>query len=309
MKSKKYILNLIPLLLLVGCNSSQELKILCPTGAPSIAFYNYVDNANFETNSTPTNIIASMNKNSEYDVVVIDTTSGVSAINNGAPYLLASTITFGNFYIATTNKDSDGIMNENDNIILFGAANGVPSKLFHYLYGNDFDSQITYVKSVSDAAGCLKRGTDTNGKQVDYVFVAEPVLTNILATTPTVSIYKDIQEEYKAKSNNSLLMQASVFVKKSAKKNTIDKFLSSLEKDINDGINDPTIIKNRLESATEDQTLIQNKYGVGTALIYKVMQTNKIGLGYLSSYSQKESIDKYLSLFNMEETNEEIYYK
>lgn len=309
MKTKRLIYTLIPLLLLVGCSSSEELKILCPTGAPSIAFYNYVNNSNFETNSTPTNIIASMNKTSSYDVIVIDTTSGVSAINNGAPYLLASTITFGNFYIASTNKDSDGIMNDNDNIVIFGATNGVPSKLFHYLYGNEFDNQLTYVKSVADAAACLKKGTDNNGKQVDYVFVAEPVLTNVLNTTPTVSIYKNIQEEYKLKSNNSLLMQASIFVKKTAKKAIIDKFLNSIEKDINNGINDPTIIKNKLDSASEDKTLIQNKYGVGSELIYKVMQTNKIGLGYLSSYSQKQSIDKYLSLFNMEETNEEIYYK
>ena len=85
----------------------KTLKILCPTGAPAVAFYNYAKDSNFETNSVPKNIVSEMNQNSTKDIIVIDTVSGLKAINNGAPFKIASTITFGNFYIASTGNDDN----------------------------------------------------------------------------------------------------------------------------------------------------------------------------------------------------------
>ena len=77
----------VGVLLLCSCsgknkNSSEDtssqvidtsvLKIVCPTGAPAVAFYNQAENPNFETNSTPSNIVAMMNESSNKDIVVID---------------------------------------------------------------------------------------------------------------------------------------------------------------------------------------------------------------------------------------------
>ena len=65
---KKYLL--LSLICLTSCNVDHStLKIVCPTGAPALAFYNNVENANFETNSTPSNIVSMMNGNSNYDIV------------------------------------------------------------------------------------------------------------------------------------------------------------------------------------------------------------------------------------------------
>ena len=41
----------------------------------------------------------------------------------------------------------------------------------------------------------------------------------------------------------------------------------------------------------------------------KVLTKNSIGLGFKKAYDNKEAIDSYISLFGMEKTVEEIYYK
>ena len=192
-------------LLATGCVKKQTVetvKVICPTGAPAVAFYTHFDDENFETNGTPSNIVSFMNETSPYDAVVIDTVSGIKAINNGAPFKLLSTITFGNFFIASTGHDEDGVMDASDKIVLFGK-NQTPDLLFHYIYGTDYDASIEYVTAVSDAAGCLASGKNVaTGSDVDYVFVAQPVLFATLnnKNAPTYGksgVYANIQDEYK----------------------------------------------------------------------------------------------------------------
>ena len=189
---KRYLL--LTLLCLTSCNvDHSSLKIICPTGAPALAFYN---TDNFETNSTPSNIVAMMNGDSNYDVVVIDTVSGLKAINNGADFKIAATITFGNFYIASTGSDDDNIMDKNDTIILFGQ-NQTPDLLFNKIYGEGYN--IEYVTNVQDAAKCLVTGTNMITKStVDYVFIAQPALFTVLnntnaATYGKANVYANIQ--------------------------------------------------------------------------------------------------------------------
>ena len=98
---KKSLLCLLSFMLLASCNNSENLTILVPTGAPSLAFYNHIDNVNLTSNNSPINIASSMTDNGN-DIVVIDTIKGIDAINNGAPYKLAANLTFGNFYLAST---------------------------------------------------------------------------------------------------------------------------------------------------------------------------------------------------------------
>ena len=58
---KKVVFSLSSIFLLIcGCNdtnkNNKELKIIAPSGAPSIAFYKYINDDNFITNSLPSNI-------------------------------------------------------------------------------------------------------------------------------------------------------------------------------------------------------------------------------------------------------------
>ena len=172
--------------------SVEEMKIVAPSGAPSVAFYNFSDSASFETNGTPSNIVAMMSASDGPDVVVIDTVSGVNAINNGAPYLLAATITFGNFYIAATGNDEDGVMSADDNIILFGQ-NQTPDLVWHYIYGSEFDEAVSFVAAAGDAAAVLQTGNDAQGNPADYVFLAEPALFASLNKNEKASIYANVQ--------------------------------------------------------------------------------------------------------------------
>ena len=211
---KKYSTLLLSLLL-TSCNvDSSSLKIISPTGAPALAFYNHSLNSNYETNSTPSNIVSMMNSSSDYDVVVIDTVSGIKAIEKGAPYKIAATITFGNFYIASTGNDDNNTFEKEDTIVIFGQ-NQTPDLLFKYIYGEGYN--IEYVTNVQDAAKCLAAGKNMiTGSTVDYVFIAQPALYTILnnkdaKTYGKASIHINIQDEYFRKSGNNVV-QASIFV-------------------------------------------------------------------------------------------------
>lgn len=306
---------LIPLLLLTSCNSNVDtssLKIVCPTGAPAICFYKESENSNFETNSTPSNIVSMMNSNSDKDIVVIDTVSGIKAINNGAPYKICANITLGNFFIASTGLDEDNIMNEGDTIILFGQ-NQTPDYLFHYLFEDKFDDSIEYVTNVQDASKCLASGKNLITKSnVDYVFIAQPALYTILNNKEALtygksSIYMDVQEEYKKKSNGLSIIQASIFVKEASDSKVVNSYLKELKKNIELAINNPEVIAEPISKIGEELAL--SLYGVNLNVAKNVLSdNNKLGLGYISAKENKQAIDNFINLFGVEDTNEEIYY-
>ncbi len=307
MKIKSLLLSLI--LLCCSCNKTNEnLTILTPTGAPALAFYNYLESDSFQSNSTPLNIVSSMTENGS-DIVVIDTIKGVQTINSGAPYKLAATITFGNFYIASTGNDEDNIMDKDDTIILFGQ-NQTPDLLFHKIYGEGYN--IEYVTNVQDAAKCLVTGTNMISKSVvDYVFIAQPALYTVLnnanaATFGKASIYANVQEEYK-KITDKDLVQASIFVNNNSDSKVIKSFLKDLENDINSLLDEPSLLSEKIDYNNQELT---TKYGVQFAACEKLLkENNSIGLGYKVAIENKNNIDAFISLFNMETTDEEIYFK
>lgn len=303
MKIKSLLLSL--LLLCCSCNQTIEnLTILTPTGAPALAFYNYLESDSFQSNSTPLNIVSSMTENGS-DIVVIDTIKGVQTINNGAPYKLAATITFGNFYIASTGNDDNNTMDKEDEIVIFGKGQ-TPDKVFNLIYGSDYN--LNYVASVQEANKCLVSGKTLDlEKEVDYVFIAQPVLTNALEKNQNASIYANIQEEYKKVTGKGLI-QASVFVKDSLSKNDTKNFLKSLNNDINDLLEDPNLLNEATKSM--DQQIVSTKLGVATTLAIKTLNNNNsIGLGFKYACENKEDINNFISLFNLEINDEKIYQK
>ena len=290
--------------------SPEMFSIISPTGAPALAFYNYASYNNFETNSVPTNIVAMMNKG-EKDVVVLPTNAGVQAIvNKNAPYKIAATITFGNFYIVSMNNDDNQVMDANDTILLF-QKNNVPDKIFHYIYGDVLDSALHYVSAVSDAASAVIAGKFSDpdlGTELvpNYVMVAEPVLTNILSKKgDAISVYANVQEEYKKKSNNAELFQASVFVKNSLDPNKVRYFLDDLKRDIEEAIADPSKMSTGMSKAEDANTL----YGVAPAMAENVLRKNNgMGLGFKLARDNKEAINTFLGIFDINNVDEKIYF-
>ena len=56
-----------------------KLKLITPTGAPAVAFLNYLNYEHYDTNTVPNNIVAEMIKGT-YDIVVVDLIGGLTAI-------------------------------------------------------------------------------------------------------------------------------------------------------------------------------------------------------------------------------------
>ena len=123
----------------VSVPDTSVLTIVTPKGAPVLAFYDQIGNENY-TRVTADAISALWTGSESPDVLVVDLTSGIKAIENGAEYKVGAIITFGNFYLASTGNDEDETMDSDDRIVLFGNENMLPNRLWHYLYGNDYDA-------------------------------------------------------------------------------------------------------------------------------------------------------------------------
>lgn len=294
-------------------NSSEEtstttnydpINVLCPTGAPSLAFYNHLMDNNFTTNSNPANIVSSMTKNGT-DLVVIDLLKGIQAINNGAPYKLASCLTFGNFYIASTGNDNNETMDKNDNIVIFGKGQ-TPDYLFKYLYGEDY-TNIEYVDNVQAAAKCLISGKNADmSKEVAYVFIAQPVLLQAMSQNEKVKVYANIQELYYEKSQSSMF-QAGLFVKNDLVNKDVKTYLSTLENDVNLLLGKDNETLNKINNYDDDA--FTNKYGVKKQIVAKTIDKNLMGLGFKYVSEVKNDVNKFLKIFNLEIKDESIYQK
>lgn len=320
---KKYLLLIAVALALTACNTNSSnqgtgefdrtsLSIITPTGAPALAFYNYSGSERFETNSNPAEGIIPQMVTGQKDVVVLPTNAGMQAIlNKKAEYQIAATITFGNFYLVSMNNDANKTLDADDTILLFQKGN-VPDKVFHYVYGDDYNSNIHYVSAVSDAAAAVNAGffadAETGNNIVpNYVLLAQPVLTTVLNKNADkgYAVYADMQAKYKEKSNNQALFQASVFVKKSLDRKVVTSFLDSLKADIDAAIKNPEVIQEALKDAQDAQTV----YGIAPAMATTVTKNNNgMGLGFERAINNKEAVETFLKLFGIEGFDEEVYF-
>lgn len=302
---KLMILATIPMVL-CGCRSDKYkgLSFIVPTGAPAIAMSAFADLEGFETTTDPSTIVPLL-ANGKYDVAVLPTNVGVTAINvKKVPYKMLCTITFGNLYVASTGKDEDGVMGADDYIVSF-QENAVPDKIFKYVYGTEFNSALNYVSSAADAAKCLKTGRNLadDSKDVDYVFLAEPALTKVLETTPTASVYSNLQELYKTKSDGLMLTQASVFVKNTLEDSVVkDAIYKTIESSVNQMIKRPNKIESNMSKVDDPATIfgVEPEYAVKTA-----KDGNKMGLGCKLASDIKDDINKFLTIFNVSPIEDE----
>lgn len=307
---KKGFLLLVALLGLVSCSDKQQsLKIVCPTNAPSLCFYNYANNENFITSSNPQNGIIPMFMKDTYDVIVAPTQGGLNQIvNQHANYQIAAVITFGNFFIVSTGRDEDHTLNAGDKVLIF-QENDLPGKIFNYVYGDLGLStyavaSLALTKTVIENNGTL---TDETTIEFDYIFTSEPVVTSTNS-----EVFKNVQEDFSKKTNGKMLTQASVFVKKSSNKNLIDSFLAKLENSILIALENPDVLEIALSTLGSPEAQ-QGKYGVTGKIAKTVTEKNNgFSLGYKSAYSIKNDIQQFVDLFpglKLGTLNEEVFYK
>ncbi len=288
-----------------------DLNVAAPKGAPAVALYKYVtDTEKVEVNATPSNVVAYLDGNSNKDIVIVPTNAGVtSIIKKNSPFKLASTVTFGNLFLAATGNDENGTLDADDYVAIF-QSNNVPGKTFSYVTS---DLALTNVHEIDEqtnsAAQCLisgKNSSDDNAS-VDYVLIAEPALVTAMKKNQKASIYLNLQEEYKEKSGDKPLMQASVFVSNSADEEKVDAFLLQLEKDVEEFMAETSIIDAYLGEESEE--FVKSKFGANLEDLKSMTENgNRMGLGYAEAHENKSAIDNFVSLWGINETSEEIYY-
>ena len=320
MKKKTLILTALSGLLLTGCkitlfgrtfkffekeeSNTIDQKIVVPTGAPAIAMSAFAMTKNFETVTDPSTIVPMM-ASGQVDVAVLPTNVGATAITvKQVPFKILCTITFGNFYLASTGHDDDGIMDADDYIVSFQKG-AVPDKIFHYIHGDEFDNALHYVSGAADAAKCLKTGKNMSDENaaVDYVLLAEPAMTNVLKTTPTASVYEDLRSKYKEKSGGLLLPQASVFVKSSLDQETVmEGIYEALSKSVDEMVADTKVMTTFMNMVSDPETV----FGVKPEVAAEVTQNgNKMGLGCKLASTIKNDINNFLQIFGVSELKDE----
>ena len=319
MIKKIALLSCIPLL--VACSPHKDpemLKIICPTGAPALAFFDEGNNPNFVTNSTPTLVAAELQKN-EYDVVVFDAVNGLKSIKkNEGNYQLAKVITGGNFYLACINKEADSSGNyplpaPEDKVVSFGEGL-LPDLVYKKLAADKWSitNTPTYVNSVSDAQTVLMEG-QYGGASVDYVFIAEPALTAAMSTATAstygkVNIVKNIRAEWKELTGQDGLVQAGVFINKDTLKNNeirVTELMNQLKGRIEIAINQPEQAAASLDvfgNADEQKT----KFGFASPIVKKVQAGGKNGFG-LVSFNETIDVNTFLTSLG-QPTFEDSYF-
>ena len=313
MKSKSFfILSTVAMLASCGASSARtlELNVVCPAGAPAIAFYNYVKDggAALEINANPANVVAYLSEGSAKDIVVAPTNAGIAAIKNKkAPFKIAATLTFGNFYLASTGKDDNDTLDDDDYVVAF-QQNNVPDRILKYCY--DSLSNVHYVDAASDAAQALISGKNIHddNADVEYVLMAEPALASALAKNESAKEYANLQTVFSEKSGGAKITQASIFVNNSADKAKVNAFLGTLSGDVNGLCANADVLDTALEGVSEDD--VKAKFNAPLAMVKKMMKGgNRLGLGYETAYSIRQAVENFVALFGLTDLNEEIYYK
>ena len=297
---------------------AEEIKFISPTGAPALAFYDQGSNEYFTTNSTPTNVAAELQK-SEYDCVIFDSISGLKSIKknasvNGINYKLAKIITAGNFYLVSINKDADyGLPKDSDKVVSFGQ-NLIPDLVYSKLCESwGITNNASYVASVKDAGAVLSSGK-YSGEDVDFVFIAEPVLTSVKNNAEAtikadqINIVKDIRKEWKTLTGQDGLAQAGIFVNTNSletKKTKLTQFMRHVESSIDIAIKDPDSVANAMNAygSVDEQA---SRFGFNANLVKKVQGEGRNGFGLLSP-SETVDVNAFLAALGQDTFSEDYF--
>lgn len=289
---------------------STDLKIAAPFGAPSVALFPYLKNSSGNIEGTSgANIGTFFAQGSGKDIVIAPTNAGISAIKaKSAPYKLAATVTFGNFFLAATGNDENKTLDPDDYVVAFQQGQ-VPDKVFRYVYDNL--TNVHYIAGQTQTpASTLITGKDQerDDAKVDYVLIPEPALTTALSKQPKASIYANVQEDYAKKTGGKSIMQASIFVHNDAEKGKVSSFLAGVKEGVEAFLASPNVIDCHVEGMSEAD---QKAAYTATIADIKTMTAagNRMGLGYKDAYENRDSVSSFLSLWNMGELDEKVYYR
>lgn len=317
MKNKSLYLILSCVCLLVSCQTTSDsltIRTICPSGAPTIAFYDQGNNANFETNSSPNLVLAQFQTN-YYNAIVFDSISGLQSIKQyNLSFKLAKVITGGNFYIASINKDEGEEPTVDDVIVSFGEGL-IPDLVYKKLYEHwGWQASTSYVKSVAEAQAILKTGKTSGNIDVDYVFIAQPALNSAMldttaATYGKIKVFKNIREEWKTITGQEAIPQAAMFYRYDDYQNHLhefDTYTLALENRIIQGITQPENVKNVMDEYSSNLTTQTQKFGFNSNIMLYTQKDGANGFGLVSP-NVTVDVNAFLTSLSLE-TYEASYF-
>ena len=230
----KYLLCFMMLTTVVGCsggtNSSDEsdtANILCPVGAPSLAFVseyeNITENGKIDFVDGSDQLVAELSKdNSEYDIIVAPINLGAKLIaSDQSDYRIQAVITWGNLYLVGTSKEA---LSQTGELALFGE--GAVPQLIVEATNIETSLTPTYYQSATLVQQQLLAGN------VQVGLLAEPLASATIAKAKQsgleLSIITDLQESY----GEDGYPQAAIFVKEGK---NYDSLFSKIDEFTNNG--------------------------------------------------------------------------
>lgn len=295
--------------LLAGCTPKEILpymKTISPSGAPAIAFYDQGTSGTFETNQTPANVLAQLSTD-DYGMVVFDFYNGLKNLKaNNGHYKLARIITGGNLYLVGIDKTNQPT--SDDKIVSFGEGL-IPDLAFKYLYreNQDIIDNTSYVASTSEAGAILASGM-YEGEKVDYVVVAQPVLSTIMenekaATYNHLTVIASFKDMWKEETGQSGIPQAGLFVNMNyynEHKEYFENQLEDLRDNISTCIKNPLVMKQTMDEqlSLEDQ---QKLFGFNSNIAYKVQSSQDTPNGFALLEENNLDINKFFEILGITE--------
>lgn len=271
-------------IVLSGCQNpaTDILDILAPVGAPSLALYSYATDSHFVTNASVPVIKAAFFDETT-DIIIVDHQQGLKQITEqNADFSLARIITKGNLHLVGLNKAADAIPTSADHIISFGAASAVVNEVLFHLYP-DIAPIVTFVASLSDIAPIMTLG-QYNQTAVDFVLVAEPLLSKVVSNSNGDIIYQpqiNLQTAWHDATALDGYPQAGLFVRNAtyeAKPELIEEFLLGIDQNITNLISNPAEVKIDIDE-NGDTTWQTNKFGIETTTMVTLQEVeNRLGM-------------------------------
>lgn len=220
----------ISVFFITGCRSKESLRIIVPSGSPTLAQLYLQENSDDYSvdvvNGADPLVAAFTALTPTHDVIFAPTNLGAKLYQSGSKYLFAGTVVWGNYYLVTTAKTSFEMSSlSNQDIVVFGQ-NQTSDIIMKFLSQSlDIEMNFTYVDSVASAAAIFM------ADKTKIVMVAEPTLSNIKSKVTDLQII-DLQTVYQSVTNESSYPQAGVFVLNSLTKRQINQFLDDLKNSI-----------------------------------------------------------------------------
>lgn len=266
--------------------AAEEIKVLCPMGAPALATLGLEDNALVEYVEGTDLLVSELSKkDSEYDMILAPINVGVKTWSAAEAYNLDAVVTWGNLYIVSDTEDWD----VSDNTLLAFGENAVPGLVLNDLMP-ELNCGVQWFGAVAETQQALLAGESSTA------LLAQPAATAAVAKAAEngteLSVVADLQAMWQEKHQTSRkgYPQAALFVKAGEE----EKCAAAMEQ-----------MASFMEDPSEEEIITRidergvEQLGLPSAQI-AAKTWGAQNLHYVKASEVKDDIAQFLAVFGME---------